>query len=71
MIMVIRKNKPHVTTKTLHGDEIYEFADAVINNKPISNGSSEDALRTMQLVFQIYCADNDWQEKYNLSSDTP
>ena len=52
-------------------DEIYEFADAVINDKQISNGSSEDALRTMQLVFQIYCADKDWQEKYNLSSDTP
>ena len=52
-------------------DEIYEFADAVINDKKISNGSSEDALRTMQLVFQIYCADKDWKEKYNLSSDTP
>ena len=49
-------------------DEIYEFADAVINNKSVSNGSSDDALRTMQLVYQIYCADQDWQKKYNLSS---
>jgi len=49
-------------------DEIYEFADAVINNKPILNGSSEDALRTMQLVFQIYCADKNWKKKYNLNS---
>lgn len=49
-------------------DEIYEFADAIINDKPISNGSSEDAFRTMQLVYQIYCADNNWQKKYNLSS---
>jgi predicted dehydrogenase len=52
-------------------DEIYEFADAIINDKPISNGSSEDALRTMQLVYQIYCADNKWREKYNLSPDAP
>ena len=52
-------------------DEIYEFADAIINDKPISNGSSEDALRTMQLVYQIYCADNNWREKYNLSPDAP
>jgi predicted dehydrogenase len=51
-------------------DEVYEFTDAIINDKPISNGSSEDAFRTMQLVFQIYCADNDWRDKYNLSSDT-
>ena len=49
-------------------DEIYEFADAVINNKSVSNGSSDDALRTMQLVYQIYCGDQDWQKKYNLSS---
>ena len=49
-------------------DEIYEFADAIINDKPISNGSSEDAFRTMKLVFQIYCADSRWQEKYNLSN---
>ncbi len=49
-------------------DEIYEFADAVINNKPILNGSSDDALRTMQLVFQIYCADKNWKKKYNLNS---
>ena len=49
-------------------DEIYEFADAIINDKPISNGSSKDAFRTMQLVYQIYCADNSWQKKYNLSS---
>ena len=52
-------------------DEILKgdwFVDAVINNKPILNGSSEDALRTMQLVFQIYCADKNWKKKYNLSS---
>jgi len=52
-------------------DEVYEFADAVINDKPVSSGSSKDAFRTMQLVYQIYCADNDWREKYNLSCDIP
>jgi predicted dehydrogenase len=52
-------------------DEIYEFAEAIINDQPILNGSSEDALRTMQLVYQIYCADKNWQKKYNLSVDVP
>ena len=51
-------------------NEIFEFADAIINDKPISNGSSDDAFRTMKLVFQIYCADRRWQKKYNLSSGT-
>ncbi len=49
-------------------DEIAEFADAVLMDLPIINGSSEDALRTMQLVYQIYCADSVWREKYQLSS---
>lgn len=52
-------------------DEVYEFIDAIIQNKPISNGSSEDAFRTMQLVYQIYCADKHWREKYNLRCEVP
>ena len=47
-------------------DEVFEFADAVINNKSIINGSSDDALRTMQLVYNIYCADKEWKKKHNL-----
>ena len=50
-------------------DEIYEFVDTIINDKPVRNGSSANAFRPMQLVFQIYCADSRWKKKYNLSSD--
>ena len=52
-------------------DELAEFADAVLNGAPIANGSSDDALRTMQLVYQIYSADPDWKTKWGLSDDVP
>lgn len=51
--------------------EILEFADCMINNKKVENGSSNDALHTMQLVYQIYCADSNWKEEKNLSADLP
>jgi predicted dehydrogenase len=47
-------------------DEIADFADTVVNDKPIVNGSSMDALRTMELVYQIYCADASWRDKWGL-----
>ncbi|HCU98773.1 MAG TPA: oxidoreductase [Chloroflexi bacterium] len=48
-------------------DEINEFVDAILNDKKIMSGSSTDALKTMHLVFRIYCADDNWRNKYNLS----
>jgi predicted dehydrogenase len=48
-------------------EEVAEFVDAVVNDTSILNGSSDDALRTMQLVYQIYCADPDWRERWGLS----
>lgn len=45
-------------------DEIYEFADAIIENKPIVSGTSRDALGTMRLVYQIYRADAEWVNKF-------
>ena len=47
-----------------------EFADVILNGGEITNGSSDDALRTMQLVYRIYCADSNWRSQYNLSCDT-
>ena len=47
-------------------DEVYEFADAIINNKNIYSGSSLDALETMKLVFNIYYSDEDWRSKYDI-----
>jgi predicted dehydrogenase len=47
-------------------EEIAAFA-AAIDGAPASSGSSEDALRTMELVYRIYCADPEWAERWNLS----
>ncbi|MFT6069505.1 MAG: putative dehydrogenase [Bacteriovoracaceae bacterium] len=47
-------------------EEIEEFAEAILQDKPILNGSSLDAFKTMELVYRIYCADPKWKEKFNL-----
>ncbi|MBI1870518.1 MAG: Gfo/Idh/MocA family oxidoreductase [Chlamydiae bacterium] len=48
-------------------NEIFEFADAILYDKPIIHGSSLEALKTMHLVYRIYCADSKWKERYQLS----
>lgn len=48
-------------------EEIIEFIDAVSNNKTIETGTSQDAFRTLELVYKIYCADEKWRDKYELS----
>jgi predicted dehydrogenase len=50
-------------------DEICDFTDAIINGKPILDGSSTEALETMRLVYKIYCADPEWKRKYNLDDN--
>lgn len=47
-------------------DEIADFADAIARDRPISEGSSDDALKTMALVYKIYCADPEWKQKWGL-----
>lgn len=49
-------------------DEVFEFADAIIEDRPPASGSSLDALKTMELVYRIYCADRDWAEQWNLDA---
>jgi predicted dehydrogenase len=49
-------------------NEIFEFADAVINSGTIMNGSSADALTTMKLVYRIYYADPEWRETYHITN---
>jgi predicted dehydrogenase len=51
------------------GDEIDEFADAIVKGTPIKSGSEDDALATMKLVHRIYCADVEWKKRYNLTSE--
>ena len=47
--------------------EIKEFADCIINNREVINGTSNDALQTMKLVYKIYHSDKRWQQMYNIS----
>lgn len=47
-------------------EEMRAFADSVLNGKPVQSGTSDDALRTMQLVFKIYHADSAWRKAYNI-----
>jgi len=47
--------------------EIVEFADVIINDKPVTNGSSIEALKTMELIYNIYKADSNWSKMYNIS----
>ena len=47
-------------------DEIMEFADCIIEDKPVTSCSSHDALKTMELVYRIYYADPIWRDKYNI-----
>lgn len=49
-------------------EEISCFADCIINDRPILSGSSDDALKTMKLVYKIYYADPLWRQAYNISS---
>jgi len=48
--------------------EIDQFVDCILNNEQIINGNSEDALKTMKLVFKIYYADPSWRKKYSISN---
>jgi len=46
--------------------EINDFVSAVIENEPIKNGTSKDALDTMRMVYNIYYADQTWREKFEI-----
>jgi predicted dehydrogenase len=47
-------------------EEISTFAECIMNDKAVPSGTSDDALRTMQLVFKIYYADAAWRSTYNI-----
>ncbi len=48
-------------------EEIQYFADCILKNKKIEQGSSLEAFKTMELVYRIYCSDPEWKSKYNLT----
>jgi predicted dehydrogenase len=49
-------------------DEVYEFADSILNGTEIISGNSTDALATMKLVYKIYWADPVWRETYGIEN---
>lgn len=52
-------------------DEVDDFADAILADRPILSGSAQDALETMRLVYRIYCADPAWKSRFQLSDSVP
>ena len=46
--------------------EIDSFVQDIILNRPIKSGCSDDALKTMELVYKIYQSDLEWAKKYNI-----
>lgn len=49
-------------------EEMDLFCDAILLDKDVSSGSSQDALGTMTLVYKIYHADPIWRNKYKIES---
>lgn len=50
-------------------DEVAELTACVLEDRPVEVGTSLDALRTMELIYRIYCADPEWRERYHLTMD--
>ncbi len=48
-------------------EEIADFAQAIAADRPIAEGSSLQALKTMELVYRIYGADPQWRQRWNLA----
>jgi predicted dehydrogenase len=46
--------------------EVSAFAECILQDTPVASGNSDDALRTMQLVFKIYHADAAWRDAYGI-----
>jgi predicted dehydrogenase len=47
--------------------EVDEFTDIILSDKIVLNGNSGDALKVMELVYKIYCADDQWKKSLPLN----
>ncbi len=47
-------------------EEVAAFADSIVNDRAVPSGTSQDALKTMQLVYRIYFADEQWRTAYDI-----
>lgn len=50
-------------------DEVHELTACILEDKPVEVGTSLDALRTMELIYRIYCADSEWRDRYQLTAE--
>ena len=48
-------------------EEVSDFKECILRNKPITVGTSLDAYKTMELVYKIYVADSEWSARYGIS----
>lgn len=49
-------------------EELDDFAECILEDKPVEAGNSNDALRSMEMVYSIYKADKSWSMKWQLDS---
>src|ERR1700733_8963319 len=63
-----REQVTHYNRDPSWDEEISEFAQCILGDTPVESGTSDDALRTMQLVFKIYYADRNWREAYDIQN---
>jgi hypothetical protein len=61
-----RETKTRYNNDPSWADEIADFADKVISMSPISEGSSLEAWKTVELVYRIYCSDPKWRDQFGL-----
>lgn len=61
-----REQTTRYNTDPSWSDEIADFADAVIADRAVVDGASHEALKTMQLVYDIYRADPEWRRRWSL-----
>ena len=65
-IGVMSEERKRYVKDTSWQDEVYEFATAIMEDRSIVQGTSNEALKTMELVYRIYRADAHWAERYSL-----
>ncbi len=48
--------------------EIATFTQCILGNEPVQSGTSQDAYRTMKLVYKIYYADPIWRDQFKIEN---
>ena len=65
-----KEQTTHYNRDPSWADEIDDFVAAIDSDRPVGAGNSEDAFKSMELVYRIYCADPEWKKRWNLDVNT-